>query len=199
MAVTSGYRQEVFNVLLAQLLQERGVISAPEKVLSSANKKRRMPDVIVDYHGLRIVIEGEVSDQYKAKEKALNSVKARVDEGIAHIGIAVIYPTSLRKTPYSSLLKNLAKAELEIAIISETGVTDYTIGDIGYLENTLRRLFENLVKEDVVSEAVSIIEASIEEFSKAIVNREGIVQRAADVLGVKELPSKVKDKETNES
>jgi hypothetical protein len=28
--MNTGYRQEVFNVLLAQLLQERGVIAAPE-------------------------------------------------------------------------------------------------------------------------------------------------------------------------
>jgi hypothetical protein len=30
-----GYRQEVFNVVLAQILQERGVISVPEKVIKT--------------------------------------------------------------------------------------------------------------------------------------------------------------------
>ena len=49
---TVGYRQEVFNVLLAQLLQERGVISAPESIVRSGPEQaRRMPDVIVSFHG----------------------------------------------------------------------------------------------------------------------------------------------------
>ncbi len=62
--MTDSYRQEVFNVLLAQLLQERGVIAAPENILKAGPERRRkMPDVIVHYQGLRLIIEGEVSDQ----------------------------------------------------------------------------------------------------------------------------------------
>jgi len=196
--IKSGYRQEVFNVILAQLLQERGVITAPEKVLTSALQKRRMPDVIVDYHGLRIVIEGEVDDQTNAREKALTSAKGRVDEGIAHIGIAIVYPSSLRKASHSVLKKHLSKCHLEIAIISESGVFDYTKGDVGYLESALRRVFESLVKEDTVSEAVAILEESINNFSRTIVNKEGVIQRTAEVLGIKELPSKDEDEGDDE-
>ena len=76
-----NYRQEVFNVLLAQLLQERGVITAPEDVLKpSPSSKRKMPDVLVDYWGLRIAIEGEVDDQPNYGEKALDSAKKRVNK-----------------------------------------------------------------------------------------------------------------------
>ncbi|MCX8036056.1 MAG: hypothetical protein N3D11_03160 [Candidatus Sumerlaeia bacterium] len=58
------HRQEVLNVLIAQLLQERGVISAPEQILDVANiPRRKMPDVLVYYNGLRTLIEGEVGDQ----------------------------------------------------------------------------------------------------------------------------------------
>ena len=40
-----GYRQEVLNVVLAQILQERGVVSVPEKVVREVLSKpgqRRM-------------------------------------------------------------------------------------------------------------------------------------------------------------
>jgi len=52
-------RQEVLNVLLAQLLQERGLVSAPEQIQRSQGRGRRMPDVLVDFQGLRLAIEGE--------------------------------------------------------------------------------------------------------------------------------------------
>jgi hypothetical protein len=53
--MTNRYRQEVFNVLLAQLLQERGVISAPENIIKLRHiKGRKMPDVIINFNGLRV-------------------------------------------------------------------------------------------------------------------------------------------------
>ncbi len=73
--MADGYRQEVLNVLLAQLLQERGVISAPENIIYlGADHKRRMPDVtIVNFQGLRTVIEAEVGGLPDAQNKALLS------------------------------------------------------------------------------------------------------------------------------
>jgi len=58
--MTTGYRQEVFNVLLAQLLQERGVITAPESIVRSGPERaRRMPDLII--HRLHGLTEEEVA------------------------------------------------------------------------------------------------------------------------------------------
>ena len=39
--MNTGYRQEVLNVLLAQLLQERGVIAAPENVIRTSPTSNR--------------------------------------------------------------------------------------------------------------------------------------------------------------
>ena len=64
----SGFRQEVFNVLLAQILVRHGIISAPEIILKAKpGMKRRMPDVLVDFLGLRLIIEGEVEDSLGAE------------------------------------------------------------------------------------------------------------------------------------
>jgi hypothetical protein len=190
-----GYRQEVFNVLLAQLLQERGVITAPENILKLAVKQaRRMPDVIVNFNGLRTAIEGEVS-QPDAEKRALDSARKRVDEGIAHIGIAVIYPKRLRKVDFNQLKSELANSELRIAVLTESEETGFTAGDVNYLESTLRHTFEQLVREDVVGNAVAAIDAGIERFAAVIIDNEGVVGRMAQILGVQELPKRGPDSE----
>ena len=54
-------RQEVLNVLFAQLLEERGLVAAPEQIISRLDlRTRRMPDVLVDFQGLRLAIEFRV-------------------------------------------------------------------------------------------------------------------------------------------
>jgi hypothetical protein len=192
-------RQEVFNVLLAQLLQERGVISAPEEVLKTpAEPGRKMPDVLVDYAGLRIAIEGEVDDQPNCVQKALESARQRVEQGIAHIGVALIYTADLREEDFASLKDNLAKCELRIAVISEAGTTEYRRGNVDDLGDMLRRAFGELVKEDVVAKAVQELERGIDLFAEAVVNDAGTVGRLAQVLGIQELPKREKQREAAE-
>lgn len=55
---TDGFREEVLNVVLAQLLSERGLVSLPEAVLRSADGTR-LPDVRVVFRGLHTSIEGK--------------------------------------------------------------------------------------------------------------------------------------------
>jgi len=194
--MSGSYRQEVFNVLLAQLLQERGVITAPESIIKSGIEKvRRMPDVIVNFHGLRTAIEGEVSGQPDAQKKALEAARKRVEEGVAHIGIAVVYPKHLRKVAFAHLKPELANSELHIAILTESGETGFVTGNVDYLESTLGQTFDQLVQEDVVAVAVAELDVGIGQFSDTIVENEGTVGRMADILGVRALPRKGVDEE----
>jgi hypothetical protein len=74
----SGFREEVFNVILAQILEEHGVISAPERIIKARpGRTRRMPDVLVYFRGLRLIIEGKVEDAANAEESALNAARQR--------------------------------------------------------------------------------------------------------------------------
>lgn len=106
-----GYRQEVFNVLLAQVLQERGVVSAPEQILHVKGHGRKMPDVIVNFRGLRTAIEGEIGYRPNAYQLALQSAQQRVEQGIAHIGIAVVYPEHLGTLDFQTLQTQFAQTE----------------------------------------------------------------------------------------
>lgn len=139
-----GYRQEVLNVLLAQLLRERGIVSAPEDVLSSA-EGRRMPDVLVDFAGLRTAIEGEVDDQPNAQDKARAAAVRRVEQGIAQIGLAVVYPSHLRRVEFSAVKQSLQQAELLVAVVTEAGASGYATSNVDGLAETLRHAFDQLL------------------------------------------------------
>ena len=96
---TGGYREEVFNVLLALLLHQRGVVTAPEQAYRQAvDSRRRVPDVLVVFQGLPTVIKGKVDDRPDAAGEALLQAQEWVNRGIAHIGNVVLYPRNLRRT-----------------------------------------------------------------------------------------------------
>jgi hypothetical protein len=186
------YRQEVLNVLLAQLLQERGVVTAPESIIKTGPEQQRsMPDVLIDFKGLRLAIEGEVGDQPDAEYKALESARNRVVTGIAHIGIGVVYPAELRKVEFKKRKAALEASQLRIAVVTESGATGYVNGDVDYLKEALSSAFDQLVKEDVVAHAVAVLDAGVGTFANRIVTSDGIMSRMAEVLGIRELPERV--------
>src|SRR3989442_7311671 len=114
-------RQEVLNVLTAQLLQERGIVAVPESIIPDVHGgSRGMPDVLVDFQGLRLAVEGEFAAP-RAMEKARASALRRVTDGIAHVGVALVYPLDLKAAPadISVLRDRLANAELRFTIVTE--------------------------------------------------------------------------------
>lgn len=146
---STGYREEVLNVLLAQLLDEQGIVSAPEQSVRRAMQTRRVPDVLVLFRGLRTAIEGKVNDHPTAADDVLRDAQGLAEQGIAHIGIAVLYPATLRQIPFPSVKSELSKTNLRIAICSEAGEQGWSDGDINYLGAMLRRTFDQLIEEDV--------------------------------------------------
>ncbi|MBI2846245.1 MAG: hypothetical protein HYX82_00025 [Chloroflexi bacterium] len=192
----SGYREEVFNVLLALLLHERGVVTAPEQSLRQAIEQRRhIPDVLVVYRGLRTVIEGKVADKAGADDKALEQARDRVNSGIAHIGIALLYPATIRKAPsFGDVQKIIAESSFKIAICSETGETGWTEGGIDYLTDVLRGAFEQLVREDAVTKAVEALNAGLEHFASTVFVSPATLRRSAEILGIREIPKRARGK-----
>jgi hypothetical protein len=163
-----GQRQEALNVLLAELLHERGVVAAPETLHQAGPQKvRLMPDVLVEYRGLRTALEGEV-EAPNAREKALHSATRRVESGLAQIGVGVVYPAHLRDIEFALLKDEIAHAQLQIAVVSEAGTTGFVSGDIDDLERALRSTFEQLLQEDVVAEVVAILDEAVDRYMDAL-------------------------------
>ncbi len=175
------HRQEVLNVALADLLIRREVVAGPENIITQAGV-RQMPDVIVQYQGLRLAIEGEI-EAPDAREKAQRSATRRVESGIAHMGMGVIYPQPLRDADFAQLREEMAATQLEIVVVSEAGVSGYESGDIDYLENLLRRVFEQLLREDVVAEAVAMIDVAVDHFAEMAMSGAGNYGRIIKALG----------------
>lgn len=187
---TGGFREEVLNVVLAQLLSERGLVSLPETVLKSADGTR-LPDVRVVFRGLRTSIEGKYSDVSSAKAVALRQAKERVEEGIAHIGIAVLYPPTLRVTRSMPELHDaLASAELVVTAYSEASQPEWIVSHVDGLADLLRRTHELLSGEDVVADAVASIEAAVTRFSRTVLTMPGVLARSADALGIRDVDDK---------
>jgi hypothetical protein len=156
-----------------------------------------MPDVMVNFMGLRTVIEGEVSDQPDAKNRALESAAKRVEDGIAHIGLAIIYPGFLRQLELNQLKKQMAECQYEVAVVAESEFPErgFNSGDVNYLAEVLRKTFDQLVKEDVVAQAVALLDAGIDKVAAAVQHRPGFVPNAAQVLGIRISPTKKRSKE----
>jgi hypothetical protein len=188
-----NYREEVFNVLLALLLHQRGIITAPEQSLKEAMLKQRyMPDILVVYQGIRTIIEGKVDDQLNAKEKVLQDARERVDKGIAHIAIALVYPAALRQISFPQLTDAIAECSLKINIYSEAGESGWMEGGIDYLGDLLRRTFVQLVNEDVVKNAVDSLNVGVNQFARSAFTNEVMVERAAKILGIGDPPKRKK-------
>jgi len=196
----TGFRQEVFNVILAQILEEHGVVSAPERIIKAKpGRTMRMPDVLVYFRGLRLIIEGEVEDALKAEERALNSARKRVEEGLAHIGVAVVYPASLRKIEkLSQLKKGLKESWLRVAIYNESGESGFTTTNIENIPNMLFQTFDQLVQEDVVKRATEILDEAVEQVAPVLATIPEFPGTAAKILGIRSLPNRKKSTENKD-
>lgn len=201
-------RQEVLNVLLAQLLREHGVIASPEQIVRTQGRSSRaMPDVLVDFQGLRLAIEGEVDNQ-GAEARARRMALRRLEQNIAHIAIAVVYPRDLRSVGFDVLKSRLATTPLRYAIITEVttvratqlqlfpeqqdiewqDVSPFMVGPLDALVDALRRTYGNLVQDEVLEEAVSLLETGIEGFLHAVSSQVATTDRFTSALGIRVMP-----------
>lgn len=148
-----------------------------------------MPDVLVEFQGLRTIIEGKVNDQPGAQDNVHRDAYKRVFEGLAHIGIAVLYPAELRKAPSEGLLRELIDSTtLQVEVITEIGSEGWTRARVSDLGDILRRTFEQLTKQDLVYETAANLKVAVDEFANVTVRNDAIIARAAKLLGIGEAP-----------
>ncbi len=192
-------REEVLNVLLAELLSNRGLLSVPESIRRSVANRRQLPDVTVaDLMGVRIVIEGRIGQTDDVLVSLVRDGKERVESGLSPICLTVAYPTDLRNTRgLDASRRALDGARLLVRVISEGDDGDWTESDLDGLADILRRSYELLVNEDVVIRTVEELEYVIEQVSERIrTSAPGSVDRIRDALGIPE-PDADEDQQDN--
>jgi hypothetical protein len=183
------FREEVVNVVLAELLEQRGMLSVPETIRKSiASKTRALPDIIVaDLLGIRMVIEGRFNNGRVSRDSLLKDARERVEQGISPVCLAVLYPPELRSAEsLPKLRKNLEKATVGIRIISENSDGDWTDGTVDDIAEALRRCYELLVSEDVVVASVGEIASAIECASDLFARTPALKDRFRKALGIPE-------------
>jgi hypothetical protein len=194
----TAHREEVLNVVLAQILCDLEIVADPERILESL-AKRKLPDVLVEFAGLRIILEGKIGDSTAAKKEALRQARERVEGGLAHIGLAIVYPCHLRHADFSELKSGLMASKIEVAVVSESTEKQHELfpdltrkpPESSYspftcegLAELLRQAFDHLVKEDVVAEAVNILEHGVESFFTVMARSLTLVKRVAKSLDI---------------
>ncbi len=179
---STGVREEVLNVKLAELLSKRGIVSVPETILKLGVKKR-LPDIVItDYHGLRVVLEGKIYTKSSFRNQLEIQCSQRLEERVAIMVIGVIYPDSLRYSTGSTIEKELSKCKLELKVFSEVGTTPWITSDVEGLSEILRRVYDQLVREDIVNSTVDELRECIEFSSMNFSSSPGLEERLRELL-----------------
>jgi hypothetical protein len=177
-----GLREEVLNVKLAELLSQSGLLSVPESILRE-DRRRRSPDITVgNFWGVRVIIERRIGSQRGRIRQLEHDCQRRIEEGIATIVIGVIYPHDLRHAKWAELQQTLRETTLRIRVFSEAGESSWLDSDFDGLSAILRRAYEVLVDEDVVSASVQELREGIEAASRELAGSPGTMERLRNIL-----------------
>jgi hypothetical protein len=179
---TQRNREEVINTQLAILISRLGVTADAETIHVHGQHR---PDVLFELRGLRVVIEGKVEDVPTADQIVLGDARKRVQNGIAHMAAAVVYPLILRTTPTTQLLKVLETAELKYRIITETDESsDWFEGKPAVLMEALRRAQEGLTKDDIVEKTAKSLSLGLQAVADLWIGQPGACDRLSGILGI---------------
>ena len=181
-------REEVVNVALAELLEQRGLLSIPETIRRSVTKKgdRQLPDIIVAYLlGIRIVIEGRFNSGKGARDSLLKDAKERVEQGISPVCLAALYPPELRSTAsLPKLRKQLQGSTLEIRVVSENSDGEWSNATVDDIADALRHSYDVLISDDVVRTSVQELESAIDFATELFKNSKGVKDGFRTALGI---------------
>jgi len=192
-------REENLNVILAELLAERGLKALGEVVLRRG--RRPEPDVLIDLNGVRIVIEGKKPGMWDA---LVEQCKDRLDNNICDLCVMVEYADVRigKLMPNQLDIKEaLLKGKFNVGFLSYVdrvgldkwiGVSPKTekYTDIGFNEllTYLMSAYSKVIKEDVIGPVIRRMNEVLDEFARKVSTAIN-VERLREVLELKELES----------
>ena len=177
------FREEQLNSELSHLLEERGILSTPETIKHTSRGKR-MPDITIKhYSGIQVIIEGKINSAANTSQILLDQVKERIEGRLAQICVAVLYPEDLRRASNTKELREKIKnSNLSIRIISNINDSDWIETDINGLTDLLRRTYENLINDPLLTQSVEELKNAIESAANVFVRNQTIITRFYEIL-----------------
>lgn len=175
-------REEVINTQLAMVISKLGVTADAETI--HVHGKQR-PDVLFQMRGLRVIIEGKVEDVPHAAEVVMEDARKRIQNGLCHIAVAVVYPLPLRSTPTTEIIAALQVASLKYRVITETdeGETWFE-GTPSSLMEALRRAQEGLARDDIVEKTAKSLNSRLQAVAELWSGQPGACDRLSRILGI---------------
>ena len=184
-------REEVVNTYLAEVIGELGQ-SAEAEVIKSGAAGREMPDVMLSFRGLRVVFECKFESS-QAEANAEKQAYQRVTSGLAHIGVAVVYPKELRVISQSKLADGVKAANLKFSVFAEgeektllpieSGSATWHSGTPSDILDLLRRAQNNLASEDYVEKIAADLRGAINRSADQWRLSRGDCDRLSEKLG----------------
>jgi len=199
-------REENLNVMLAELLAESGLSAIGEIVIRKVNTGRRMPDVLLDINGIRVIIEGKYpGDRNILYEEACK----RLDDGLCDIVMMVEYMNIPLRSSISVSQKDIKEGLMKgkfnvgfVTYIERIGLERWIPEKRGFkkqqfVENVdfkdllahLLATYDYVVGKDVLEPVISKLEKSIFAFAHQVrtakINIDRL-KRALELLGGEE-------------
>ena len=189
-------REENLNVVLAELLAERGLKALGEVVLRKRGG-RPEPDVLIDLNGVRIVIEGKKPGMWDA---LVEQCKERLDNNVCDLCVMVEYSNvKLRKLVPDQLdvRDALLRGRFNVGFISyvdRAGLDKWTgvapkpekYVNVGFDEllTYLMSAYSRVVREDIIGPVIKRMNEVLDEFAVKVSTAIN-VERLREVLELK--------------
>ena len=190
-------REENLNIMLAEILSERGLNALGEVILKKTSGARKQPDVMIILNGVRIIIEGKKPGQWL---KLVNQCKERIDNGICDICFLVEYAsvdTNLLSPTQSQIKEAVTNGLFNIAFLTfldRSNLDKYSdiIPNLEKYENVtmddlityLMVTYTEVVRTDAISPTVNKIKDALLSFSSIASDLD--INRLREVLELRE-------------
>src|SRR6185437_7400068 len=120
-----------------------------------------------------------VADVAGAKDIVVIDARSRVEQGITHLAIAVVYPQHLRSIEFARLPQEMsAEQQFEFSILTDAStVPAWHAGGINEILAELRRAHDSVVRDDVLQHAVDTLNLGLGEVANALLGNRGACDR----------------------
>lgn len=190
-------REENLNIMLAEILSERGLNALGEVILKKTTGSRKQPDVMIILNGVRIIIEGKKPGLWP---KLVDQCTKRIDNGICDICFLVEYTnvdTNLLSPTQSQVKDAVIKGSFNIGFLTfldRSNLDRYTdtLPNIEMYKNVriddlvtyLMGTYTEVVRTDAITPVVNKIKAALLSFSSIASDID--INRLREVLELRE-------------
>jgi glycosyltransferase involved in cell wall biosynthesis len=175
-------REPVLNAILATWLGGRPSEAALESIEERASRRQ---DIIASFRGLRCAIVGKLSDQPEASAFAIADARARIDQGIAQMAIAVVYPAELKELKPHRQSDAIGSSSFKFTVLTDVADGHWRIGGIDDILSVLRGAHELTIRDEALQQAVTAMSTGLTEISGTLIDDLAACDRLDRVLGMR--------------